>query len=119
MIELVLDHLKNVEPFGNHVLVKVISNSVDDYYRKSRMIIKRSEGNQLNERSLGQVVKLPKSSIFVSSGDFDHPLIIDQEFIKDKIVIYNTRSVQAKFVIDSETYDLVRVPDLLGVVEED
>lgn len=116
-----IESLDKVRPMNNNVVIKNITDSIEDSYRNSKLNanleILRSESNKKREKSMGTVVAV-SNCLFV--GNAENRLYIDEEIL-GKNIIYDTHSRLANLVVKSDSdskYYLVRFPDIIALVED-
>lgn len=109
--EVNVSSIESVKPMNNTVLVKNISDSLDDYHNKRVITVIRNKANKKRELSIGKVVSTSGLTTVACHGGM---LEVDLE--PDMDVVYDTHSQLLKFIVenDSSDYYLIRVPDIIG-----
>lgn len=114
--KLQIKSLEDIVLITNSVIIKNITDSIEDYQRQSNLIVVRNDANNKRERALGTVIKsskdlyigMGKSRVMVSSSD-----IIDENVIYD----CHGRMYEIELDNDDSTYYLVRFPDVIAIAE--
>ena len=121
--KITVDTLKDFKPMNNNIVVKHISDSIEDSQREeklnSKIVIVRNEGNKKRERSVGQVVSVAPE-LFVTIGK--SKCVTPECLVIYENVIYDTLSRLAEITIKEfpgEKFYLVRFPDVIALVEEE
>lgn len=121
--KITIDTLNDFIPMNNNVVIRHISDSIEDSERdeklNSKIIVVRNEGNQKRERSLGKVVSTAPE-LFVMHGD--SKCITPECTVLYETVIYDTMSRLAEITIKEfpdDKFYLIRFPDIIAVVEEE
>ena len=121
--KITVDTLKDFEPMNNNLVVKHISDSIEDEERdnklNSKIIVVRNEGNRKREKSVGKVVSVAPE-LFVMNGD--SKCITPECTVIYQNVIYDTMSRLVEITIKEfpdDKFYLIRFPDIIAVIEEE
>ena len=122
--KIVVDTLNDFKPMNNNVVIRHITDSIEDSQREeklnSKIIVVRNEGNKNRERSVGQVVST--ASELFTMYDKSQKVITPVDAVFNKNVIYDTLSrlveIEIKEFPDDKFY-LIRFPDIIALIEEE
>lgn len=121
--KITVDKLEDFKPMNNNVIVKHISDSIEDSEREeklnSKIIIVRNEGNKKRERSVGQVVSVA-SELFVTIGELK--CVTPECLVIYENVIYDTMSRLAEIEIKEfpdDKFYLIRFPDIIALIDKE
>lgn len=121
--KITIDTLNDFRPMNNNVIIRNITDSIEDSERNkkldSKIIIVRNENNKKRERSMGEIV-ITSPELYIGNGETR--CIISVKSVMNKTVIYDTLSRLAEITIKEfpgEKFYLVRFPDVIALVEEE
>lgn len=104
--------IDNVTPMNNTCIIRSVADSVEDFRRGKLLKVVRNSANSLREIGLGEIINLPKET-YVSCGSERLPV----ELKLGDIISYDLHSRLSEFLYNNETYYLIRIPDIIGIME--
>lgn len=121
--KITVDTFNDFKPMNNNIVVRGISDSIEDSERNeklnSKILIVRNEGNRKRERSVGQIV-IAAPELFIGNGE--NKCIVPIDDMLNRNIIYDTLSRLAEIKIKEfpdEKFYLIRFPDVIALIEEE